>query len=269
MATYVIGDVQGCYSSLLGLLDLIAYEPEKDKLWFAGDLVNRGPDSLRSLRLIREIATKVTLGNHDLHLLACFYGTRNKPRSKDTFQDILEAPDCPELLEWLRNQPLMVKSKKRRVTLSHAGIPHIWSVDKAYALSKEVSKILKGHAAPAFFDAMYGNEPKVWDDSLEGLERSRVITNYLTRMRFVTAKGALEFSAKESVASAPEGFRPWFEFPRKSADYAHFFGHWAALGGETGIDGIYATDTGCVWGGALSAINLKTRERYSVPCVRE
>lgn len=265
MASYVIGDVQGCYQSLLRLLDRIDFDPEKDKLWFAGDLVNRGPESLKSLRLIKEIATKVVLGNHDLHLLACYYGEGIKPKTKDTFNDILNAPDCDELMEWLRRQPLAVWSKKRGIFMSHAGLPHIWDVAQAYAYSKEVNRVIRGKQAPEFFNNMYGSQPEAWDEKIEGMERLRKITNYLTRMRFITPDGCLEFAAKETVESAPKGFQPWFDYPRKDPHIRLVFGHWAALGGKTQHLDVVATDTGCVWGGELTAVNLNTFERISSP----
>lgn len=266
MATYVIGDVQGCYQSLLALLEKINFDPDRDKLWFAGDLVNRGPDSLNALRLIRQIAKKVVLGNHDLHLLACYYGTKVEPKAKDTIQEILAAPDCEELMEWLRYQPLMVWNRRKNVVMTHAGLPHIWSTEQAYALSKEVNKALRGALVSEFFDAMYGNVPDTWSDTLQGAERLRTITNYFTRMRFVTETGTLDFSAKESVDSAPPGFRPWFEYPLTDPEVKVFFGHWAALQGHTGKDRMFATDTGCVWGTELTAVHLKSKQRISVAC---
>ena len=273
MTTYVIGDVQGCYQPLLCLLEKIRFNPEKDKLWFAGDLVNRGPDSLNTLRLIKQIASKVVLGNHDLHLLACYYRSLQTDsvgplRKKDTFIDILEAEDCEELMNWLRCQPLMVWSKKKQLAMTHAGIPHIWSVKQAYKLSKEVNKVLRGKAPEQFFEVMYGNSPDSWDEALKDFERLRVITNYLTRMRFVTDDGQLDFDVKESADSAPPGFRPWYRYARRDPENALVLGHWAALGGKTGVSNIFATDTGCVWGGSLTALNIRTKETISCECPR-
>lgn len=265
MATYVIGDVQGCYEPLLCLLDQISFNPKKDKLWFAGDLVNRGPDSLKCLRLIKKLAKKVVLGNHDLHLLACYYGRTINVKKKDTFGQILAAPDCEELMEWLRQQPLMVWSKKKNLVMTHAGLPHIWTARQAYQLSKEVNKVLRSEHAAEFFEQMYGNEPNVWSDKLTDYSRLRVITNYLTRMRFITASGQLEFAAKQAVESAPEGFQPWFAYPRKD-DVTLAFGHWAALMGRTDHRDIHALDTGCVWGGGLTAMNARTKERFTCQC---
>jgi len=270
MARYAIGDVQGCYKSLTCLLEKISYRPKKDRLWFAGDLVNRGPESLECLRLIKQLSeeaikpAKIVLGNHDLHLLALYY-TQSSPKRKDTFEEILTAPDCDELMTWLRHQPLMVWSKKHNIMMSHAGLPHIWSVKQAFALNQEVSTMLTGPDYVKFFDVMYGNQPDNWTSSLQGLDRLRVITNYFTRMRFIKSSGELEFSAKESISSAPANFKPWFEFTQKEA-IPIVFGHWAALEGVTDQSQIHALDTGCVWGGSLTAMNLKTTERFSCDC---
>jgi len=267
MARYAIGDIQGCYQSLLNLLDEISYHPEKDRLWFAGDLVNRGPDSLKSLRLIKRLTeeenrpAKVVLGNHDLHLMALYY-TNTSPRKKDTFDEILSAPDCDELMTWLRHQPLMVWSKKHDIVMSHAGIPHKWSIKKAFSLSQEVSDRLTGPDFIEFFKVMYGNQPDNWASSLEGLDRLRVITNYFTRMRFIKTSGKLDFDAKESVGTGPDNYAPWFNLDRKEKTRL-VFGHWAALEGITGKTQFQAVDTGCVWGGTLTALNLKTLERTS------
>tara|TARA_R110001592_G_scaffold67059_1_gene205842 strand:+ start:15666 stop:16490 length:825 start_codon:yes stop_codon:yes gene_type:complete len=268
MARYAIGDVQGCFDSLMVLLETINFHSEQDELWFAGDLVNRGPKSLAALRFIKQLgeagghAAKVVLGNHDLHLLACYYTDRTA-KKKDTFSDVLNAPDCDELMHWLSQQPLMLWDKEANFVMSHAGIPHIWTIEKACHLSREVSTRLQQANLRAFFENMYGNQPATWSDTLSGSIRLRVITNYFTRMRFIKANGELDFAAKEDLDSAPEGFSPWFSFP--SQDNTRFiFGHWAALSGETGYgEQFQAIDTGCVWGGQLTALNLDTLERYS------
>jgi bis(5'-nucleosyl)-tetraphosphatase (symmetrical) len=268
MARYAIGDVQGCYDTLIALLEKIDFQVDKDELWFAGDLVNRGPKSLDSIRFIKQLGetfgrpAKVILGNHDLHLLACYY-TDRVAKKKDTFSDILNAPDCDELMIWLKRQPLMHWDKQSNLVMTHAGIPHIWSVEKAFSLSQEVHEALQGAKLSNFFENMYGNQPTAWSENLTGLTRLRVITNYFTRMRFIKANGELDFAAKEDLDSAPEGFSPWFSFPPQ--DTTRFiFGHWAALTGETGFGQQFqATDTGCVWGGELTALNLDTLERYS------
>lgn len=266
MATYAIGDVQGCYDALCCLLDKIDYEPSKDELWFAGDLVNRGPDSLATLRKIKSLNARIVLGNHDLHLLACFYSSQPKaPKKKDTFNDILSAPDCEELLLWLKQQPLMHWDKKRKIVMTHAGLPHIWNTEKAFELSREVQQKLNSDDVADYFDAMYGNDPDVWSEGLTGVARLRVITNYFTRMRFITELGALDFAAKESIESAPQGFRPWFDFSDERGE-SILFGHWAALSGETNKSLIHALDTGCVWNGALTAMNVDTKERIACDC---
>ncbi len=273
MARYAIGDVQGCYQSLIQLLNQIAFDQNNDELWFAGDLVNRGPDSLECLRFISHLGknggwpAKVVLGNHDLHLLATYY-TQNTPKRKDTFDDILAAPDCDELMRWLRAQPLMIWDKSSDIAMVHAGIPHLWSTKKAYKLSQEVGKALNGPDHEYFFDNMYGNEPPSWTDKLSGSTRLRVITNYLTRMRFIKQNGELDFAAKETLDDAPNEYLPWFEIARPDTTRI-LFGHWAALQGETRLKGktraqYQALDTGCVWGGQLTAMNIDTLERYAV-----
>lgn len=270
MARYAIGDVQGCYTTLMHLLEDIRFQPEQDELWFAGDLVNRGPQSLPSLRFIKALGeqggrpAKVVLGNHDLHLLACYH-TDRVAKKKDTFTDILAAPDCDELMQWLIQQPLMHWDKTANIVMTHAGLPHIWDIDKAFALSQEVHQALQAQNLRDFFENMYGNQPAGWSDNLQGLTRLRVITNYFTRMRFIKTNGELDFSAKETLDSAPPGFSPWFDFPPQHSARL-VFGHWAALSGETGQGPQFqAIDTGCVWGGRLTALNLDALQRITCP----
>lgn len=270
MARYAIGDVQGCYETLMRLLEILRFQTSQDELWFAGDLVNRGPKSLASLRFIKSLGessglpAKVVLGNHDLHLLACYHTDRTA-KKKDTFSDILKAPDCDELMLWLIQQPLMHWDKTANIVMTHAGLPHIWDLQKAYSLNQEVHQALQTRNLREFFENMYGNQPATWSDQLQGLTRLRVITNYFTRMRFIKANGELDFSAKETLDSAPPGFTPWFGF--KPAHEARLiFGHWAALSGQTGHGTQFqAIDTGCVWGGQLTAMNIDTLERVSCP----
>ena len=275
MPRYAIGDVQGCYQSLVCLLDKISFDQDKDELWFAGDLVNRGPDSLDCLRLIKGLGeqgghpAKVILGNHDLHLLATYYLKRQSKR-KDTFDEILAADDCAELMTWLRHQPLMIWDKEHDIVMSHAGIPHIWSIEQAFAYSQEVAHELRIGNYDAFFDVMYGNTPEEWSEHLDGMHRLRVITNYFTRMRFITENGKLDFSAKEALSSTPQDYTPWFQFPRAEST-SLLFGHWAALSGITGLAApekhqFHALDTGCVWGGTLTAMDIDTHERFACDC---
>ncbi|MFC3284703.1 symmetrical bis(5'-nucleosyl)-tetraphosphatase [Litchfieldella rifensis] len=265
MTTYVIGDLQGCHTEFLVLLDRLAFDPARDRLWLVGDLVNRGPDSLACLRQVMALGdvAQVVLGNHDLHLLAVARGGAELKR-KDTLTAILEAPDREALLDWLQSRPLLVTEDDWVMT--HAGLLPQWSLPQAVALAKEVGQRLAGESSGAFFEQMYGNEPACWRDDLDGIARLRFIVNAFTRMRFIDARGRLDFSAKEGLESAPPGFAPWFTYPRCD-DPRILFGHWAALGGRTPASRVRAEalDTGCVWGGSLSALNLATGERVTEP----
>lgn len=263
MTDYAIGDIQGCYDSLQALLQKLHFNPDRDRLWVAGDIINRGPKSLASLRFIRSLgdAAVTVLGNHDLHLLAVVLGGHSVNK-KDTLDDILGAPDRDELIEWLLHQHLTVYDRDRNLLMVHAGIPWLWSVDQAVALGQEMEQVLQGPDARYFFENMYGNKPNLWRDDLAGMDRWRMITNYCTRMRFLAADGSLNLDAKEGVEKAPEGLAPWFEYPRND-DTEIVFGHWAALEGRTTRPGYHGLDTGCVYGASLTALNLDTRERIS------
>jgi bis(5'-nucleosyl)-tetraphosphatase (symmetrical) len=266
MATYVIGDIQGCYDALRRLLDRIQFDATQDRLWLTGDLVNRGPDNLNTLRFLKNLGDSVitVLGNHDLHLLGVQANAR-QPGKKDTLQDVLTAPDRDELLDWLRHHPLVYREGP--YVLSHAGIPHIWSAQEAEALSNEVTVRLQQQDFSEFLQNMYGNVPARWDSALEGDERLRVIVNYLTRMRFIAPDGTLDFESKKGSNEAPPGMRPWYDYPHADTDrYSVFlFGHWAALEGITGRPRFIALDTGCVWGEKLTALRLDDNERFDVP----
>ena len=269
MSTYAIGDLQGCYEPLCRLLDKLNFDPAEDQLRFAGDLINRGPDSLKTLRLIyslRESAMTV-LGNHDLHTLAVYYSGQ-RAKKKDTVNDIFAADDVECLLSWLRQCPLLDWDESRRQLLVHAGIPPQWRVSQALAYAAEVEQVLKSDSATGYFQAMYGNEPSCWDEQLQGLDRLRLITNYFTRMRFINARGCLELAHKEGLEKAPEGYSAWFQFPRQD-NIQILFGHWAAIQGFTGHASFIALDTGCVWGGNLRAMNLDTGELIEVPANAE
>lgn len=263
MATYAIGDIQGCYSALQRLLDLIQFDDQQDQLWLAGDLVNRGPDSLAVLRFAHRYQHCVTsvLGNHDLHLLAVRYGPHTV-KAKDTLDEVLNASDADELLTWLRHQPLL--HCEQNWCMSHAGLPPQWSISKAQQLATEVHNCLQSEQSSDFFAVMYGNNPALWHDDLEGLPRIRAIVNYLTRMRFINQLGQLDLTSKEGAGAAPSGFAPWFRYPRQSAGTRLLFGHWAALEGRTDCPDIYALDTGCVWGGQLSALRLDDQQCFRV-----
>lgn len=271
MATYAIGDIQGCYSALRRLLDTLAFEPHRDTLWIAGDLVNRGPENAKTLHFIHQLgqSAKVVLGNHDLHLLAYADGVRAHNR-KDTLEDVINDKHREELLHWLRRQPLMHWDQKLNCVMTHAGVAPQWTLHQAAALAEEVSKVLQGNPSSrkAYLKAMYSNENCLWENKLTGQERLRSITNYFTRMRFCTAEGELEFKSKTGPESPPKGFQPWYQVERVEAlqQTTLLFGHWAALAGETGSQHHIGLDTGCVWGGHLTAYCLETEQRFCESC---
>lgn len=269
MATYAIGDVQGCLEPLECLLKKINFKPGKDQLWFAGDLINRGPDSLATLRLLYKLRDSITLvlGNHDLHFLAVYYGLR-KAGKNDTLDALLVAPDRADLVYWLRQQKLVHHDPQLGFTLVHAGIPPQWTLTDALARAQEVEQVLQSDSPELLLAHMYGNTPAVWHDDLQGAERLRVITNYFTRMRFCSAQGQLELDTKESAAAAPTGFAPWFSLAgRKMRNDNIIFGHWAALEGKANTKHIFALDTGCVWGGELTALRLDDGVFFSCNCL--
>jgi bis(5'-nucleosyl)-tetraphosphatase (symmetrical) len=268
MATYVIGDLQGCLTPLVQLLEQINYHPEQDKLWFAGDLINRGEESLETLRFIKSLGNNATvvLGNHDLHLLAVSHGY-GKLKRGDTLAEILTAGDRDDLMDWLRHQPLFHYDEQLNTAMTHAGIPPCWDLQKAQTLAKEVEDKLKSDSVDEFFATMYGNKPNTWSDDLTGLDRLRAITNYLTRMRFCDENSKLDLESKEGINTATKGYAPWFNYPTKVPEDCHIvFGHWAALEGKTQKERIHALDTGCVWGGSLTALRLEDQQRFSTPC---
>lgn len=265
MATYAVGDIQGCCAELRQLLDRVRFDPAADRLWLVGDLVNRGPDSLGVLRLVRSLgeAAVTVLGNHDLHLLAVAEGAADKHRS-DTLDDVLNAPDRAELLDWLRRQRLL--HAQGGYALVHAGLLPAWSVEKARQLAHEVEAALRSDDYAAFLARMYGNTPHGWDDGLTGYKRLRVITNAFTRMRICTPQGEMEFKFKGEVRDVPPGYLPWFDVPgRASASSTIVCGHWSALGLRVEPN-LIALDTGCLWGGPLSAVRLEDRRVFQVPC---
>ena len=234
MATYVIGDLQGCLTPLVQLLEQINYHPEQDKLWFAGDLINRGEESLETLRFIKSLGHNATivLGNHDLHLLAVSHGY-GKLKRGDTLAEILTAGDRDDLMNWLRQQPLFHYDEQLNTVMTHAGIPPCWDLAKTQSLANEVETKLKSDNVDDFFATMYGNTPDTWSDELTGLDRLRAITNYLTRMRFCDENSKLDLKSKEGINTAEKGFAPWFNYPSKVPKDCHIvFGHWAALEGK-------------------------------------
>jgi len=269
MAVYAVGDLQGCLEPLKCLLERIKFDPAQDKLWLVGDLVNRGPQSLETLRFLYRMRESLVcvLGNHDLHLLAASRMIERLKKS-DTLREILEAPDRAELLDWLRQQKLLHHDAERNVALVHAGIPPQWTLKKALKYAAEVETALRDdNLLTPFLDGMYGNEPNKWDGDLQGVTRLRVITNYFTRMRFCTADGKLDLKGKEGADTAPRGYAPWFSYKeRKTQGLKIIFGHWAALEGRCDEPGIFALDTGCVWGGAMTLMNVDTGELLTCKC---
>jgi bis(5'-nucleosyl)-tetraphosphatase (symmetrical) len=267
MATYAVGDVQGCYAELCDLLEKIHFDPTGDCLWLLGDLINRGPDSLSVVRLVRSFgeSARTVLGNHDLHFLAIHIGGHSLNRN-DTFVDLLHADDVDDIAEWLCEQPFLVRDDELGFAMTHAGIPHIWSVDVAEALAAEVEKVIRGKRRLGYFETMYGNKPDTWSDSLKGMDRWRAITNYLTRMRLMDEDGRMDFAHKGGLSDAPPEWVPWFEIERQQPlPVKLLFGHWAAIEGHTGRDEVIALDTGCVWGRELTALCLETGELIAVP----
>lgn len=265
MATYAIGDVQGGYSHLRRLLDACAFEPARDRLWLVGDLVNRGSESAAVLRYVKSLGARavVVLGNHDLHLLAVASGAR-KPRGSDTLRDVLEAPDRDELIQWLRRRPLL--HAEGHYLMVHAGLLPEWSAERALALAHEVETVLRGRNWRDFFRTMYGNQPDHWDETLAGADRLRVIVNAMTRLRVGTPEGVMDLSYSGNLEHMPAGLLPWFDMPdRQTEGNTVICGHWAALGLRLRED-LIAVDTGCLWGGRLTAVNLDDRKVFQVAC---
>lgn len=259
MGLYLIGDVQGCDRALQGLLDEIDFSPSRDRLVLLGDLVNRGPDSLAVLRRVMRLgdSARSVLGNHDLHLLAVAHGVR-RPHRKDTLTTILESPDREDLLAWIRSRPLALREHidGRDLLMVHAGVLPSWTADQTMALAGEVAQLMAGPQFGEFLDQMYADTPARWADTLTGIPRLRAIVNVLTRLRFCTPDDQMEFATKEGADAAPAGFWPWFDAPgRQSGDVTVAFGHWSTLGWLDRSD-VLSLDTGCVWGGQLSAARI-------------
>ncbi len=264
MATFAVGDIQGCYDALQRLVDAIGFRPGSDRLWLAGDLVNRGPDSLRVLRWARALGdgAVVVLGNHDLHLLAVASGL-GPPRRRDTLRGVLDAPDGPELLDWLRRQRLM--HHEDGFAMVHAGLLPEWTIGEALELAREVERELRD-APRRLFESMYGDEPSRWSDALAGADRHRVVVNALTRLRMLGPSGEMRLSYTAAPSDAPAGLVSWFDVPgRASAGTPIVCGHWAALGLVLRPD-LIALDTGCVWGRRLTAVRLEDRALFQVEC---
>ena len=270
MSTYAIGDLQGCFDELKDLLDSINFDENRDQLWFTGDLVNRGPQSLECLRFVKSLEDNAitVLGNHDLHLLAVAQNNKHK-RKKDTLDNILIAPDCDELLEWLKGRPLLHHGNDVDFVLIHAGLVPAWDLYQTIDLEQEVIQTLSTSELPGFLDYMYGNIPDHWSDDLDGWERIRFIINCFTRMRYCTDSGQLVFEEKGPPGSQAENIYPWFTIPsRKTINKKIIFGHWSTvhLGNISDFSeyNVFPLDTGCVWGGKLTALRLEDEEWFSV-----
>ncbi len=258
MATYAIGDIQGCYDEFRRLLDRLEYNPDKDRLWLAGDLVNRGPNSLMVLRFVHSLGDRAVtvLGNHDLHLLALSQSNQ-KYDADEGLKGILKAPDRDELLDWLRHQPLLHHSPKKRFSLLHAGLAPQWSLNQAIGLAREVEAVLQGDGFADLMRHMYGNRPRRWKDSLKGMDRLRFIINALTRVRYCTRRGDLALNEKGQPGTQGKNILPWFDVPgRASAEDRIICGHWSTLG-YVQRNNIWALDTGCLWGGSLTAVRVR------------
>ncbi len=267
MATYGIGDIQGCFSALEKLIRQLQFDPTKDRLWFVGDLVNRGPDSASVLRYIKNLGNSAVtvLGNHDLHLLAVAAGA-SQGREKDTFHDVLTAPDRADLLEWVRQQRLFYREGD--LAMIHAGLLPQWSVKDADTYAQEAQSILRSPDYLSFLTALYDDKrARRWSSGMTGMDRSVVITKILTRLRICTVEGRMDFSFKRPPEEAPSGYLPWFQVPnRLNTDATIVFGHWAALGLHM-QDNVIGLDSGCVWGRQLTAVRLEDRQVFQVSCL--
>jgi bis(5'-nucleosyl)-tetraphosphatase (symmetrical) len=267
MATYVVGDIQGCYDSLQRLLEKIAFDPATDRLWTPGDLVNRGGQSLETLRLLKSLGDRftMTLGNHDLYLLREYWRFPNGGSSNREMDVILHAPDGEALLNWLRKQTLARWSRQHHVLMVHAGVVPQWTVKRTLSLAAEVEAVLQSDSGGKFFSKMSKNWVRRWDDDRSGWKRLRLIANILTQLRFCDQNGKMLGSASGPPGSQPAPYKPWFEHAgRKSRDVTIVFGHWAALGLHQ-QDNVVCLDSGCVWGGRLSALRLEDRQVFQVP----
>ena len=267
MATYAIGDIQGCHDELQRLLDHIQFDPSHDRLWLVGDLVNRGPDSLKVLRFIKSLGKAATtvLGNHDLHTLAVANGHLQYHRN-DNIDDILHADDRDELVDWLRHLPLLHHDAKLNFTMLHAGLPPQWDLTTAQSCANEVEAVLQSEQHIEFLDRMYGNKPDIWNEELTNWDRLRFITNCFSRLRYCDATGKLALEEKGKPGSQSEGLVPWFDVPnRKSAAMRIVFGHWSTLG-PISRRNVYPIDTGCLWGEQLTALRLDDCQTFNINC---
>ncbi len=269
MATWIIGDIQGCYDGMMGVLERANFNFQQDHLWSVGDLVNRGPNSLDVLRFCKSLDNRFicTLGNHDLHMLAVARGC-STARRHDNFHPVIEADDSEDILNWLQHQPLIHYDEHNKLLLSHAGVAPMWTLNQALEYATEIETLLRSDPSTynKFFEAMYGNQPNCWSDQLTDMPRARTITNYLTRMRFADSDGALNMDIKSNIENQTERWKPWFQLPHTlldNTDNTLVIGHWAALEGVTNRANLQALDTGYIWGGTMTLMNAETGEKVS------
>ncbi len=268
MATYAIGDIQGCFDEFQDLLEKIDFTPTKDRLWIAGDLINRGPKSLETLRFIKALDNKnqIVLGNHDLHLLASWVHG-NAIASKDTLQAILDAEDGEELCHWLRHQPILVEDTQLEFIMVHAGVLPLWNMNEVRSYAHEIEAMLRSDSYQEFLKSMYSNQDNVWRDDLTSLSRLRTLVNVFTRIRYCDINGVMALTEKGELGTQSNGLMPWFAHPdRKTKNQKIIFGHWATLEGKIfGDYNVFSLDTGCVWGRSLRAMRLEDLQIFEVP----
>lgn len=271
MSTYLIGDIHGCYQELCQLLDQVAFDPTQDQLWLTGDLVARGPNSLKVLRKVKSLgdSVRLVLGNHDLHLLAVYAGV-SKNKSKDRLQPLLDAEDCDELINWLRRQPLLQIDQEKQLIMAHAGITPQWDLETAQRCAGDIEAVLASDSYPLLLDAMYGDMPNNWSENLSGLARLRFSTNALTRMRYCFPGGQLDMICKEKPEEATPPLKPWFDIPRQlPEDFTIVFGHWASLEGKGTPSNVIGLDTGCCWGGELTLLRWEDGRYFHQPSTQQ
>ncbi|MGJ8690937.1 MAG: symmetrical bis(5'-nucleosyl)-tetraphosphatase [Thalassotalea sp.] len=266
MALYLVGDIQGCYSELKALLKKVNFNPQTDQLWALGDIVARGPDSLKTVLFLKSLgkAFNMVLGNHDLHLLAIYHGIK-KAKKSDKLESLLAAKELPEIIEWLVQMPLLLQTPDKQGYLSHAGISPQWTIKEAIANAKFAEKKLRSAKLSKWLTIMYGEQPNDWLEIKSKEEKFRYVINAFTRMRFCYLDGSLEFKCKQDVNDAPEHLKPWFELTQALTKKKWVFGHWASLLGKCNHNNVYATDTGCVWGNNLTLLRWEDKKYFIEP----
>ena len=266
MALYLVGDIQGCYSELKALLNKVNFNPAQDQLWALGDIVARGTESLATIRYLKSLGSSfnMVLGNHDLHLLAIYHGLKKAKRS-DHLNDLLAAPDLPELIDWLRHMPLLLQTPDGKGYLSHAGLSPQWTIKEAKKSAKFAEKKLQSNKLVKWLTCMYGEQPNNWIDVKSKEDKFRYVINAFTRMRFCYLDGSLEFKCKQDIKNSPDNLKPWFQLTTELSEDMWVFGHWASLLGKCKHKNIFATDTGCVWGNYLTLMQWDDKKRFVEP----